>query len=424
MAARPSLSSRLAILAVFYIVQGLPFGFQATALPVYLTASGLSLTKVGFAGALSAPWLLKPLWAPLVDRWGSARFGRRRAWIVPLQAALASTCLAAAFVPSESLGLLLGLIALTNLFAATMDIAVDGLAIDLLDVEELGWGNIAQVVGYKLGMLLGGGVLVWASQWIGWRGLFLAITGLILIALLITLAWREPVRERASSDASEPIQARLGELLRTLANALARPGGLALLAVAATYKTGESVSDAMFEPFLVRAAGWDVPQVGLIVGTWGMAFSLAGSFLGGALAVRFGVARALVLFALLRTLSLAGVLWLSGQVGPLGPIDPDGFVRSVVLVKGFEEIAGGGLTTAMFAFMMSRVDREIGATHYTLIAGVEVLGKVPGGLSSGVLVDAIGFSWTFAIGLALGLVFLPLLMLLRPRSEPVHSPTG
>jgi PAT family beta-lactamase induction signal transducer AmpG len=417
-AARPSLSSRLAILAVFYIVQGLPFGFQATALPVYLTASGLSLTKVGFAGALSAPWLLKPLWAPLVDRWHSDRFGRRRTWIVPLQAALASTCFAAAFVPSESLGLLLGLIALTNLFAATMDIAVDGLAIDLLEVDELGWGNIAQVVGYKLGMLLGGGVLVWASQWIGWHGLFLVITGLITIALLITLSWREPVRER-TPDESAPGRARLAELLSTLGRALARPGGLALLAVAATYKIGESMNDAMFEPFLVRAAGWDAPQVGLIVGTWGMAFSLAGSFLGGALAVRLGVARALVLFAVLRTLSLAGVLWLSGQVGPLGPIDPDGFVRAVVAVKGFEEIAGGGLTTAMFAFMMSRVDRRIGATHYTLIAGVEVLGKVPGGLSSGVLVDAFGFSWTFAIGLALGVAFLPLLMLLRARPEPI-----
>ena len=71
---RPSLTSRLAILAVFYVVQGLPFGFQATALPAYLTASGLSMTQVGFAGALSTPWLLKPLWAPVVDRWTSERW--------------------------------------------------------------------------------------------------------------------------------------------------------------------------------------------------------------------------------------------------------------------------------------------------------------------------------------------------------------
>ncbi|MFV8753594.1 MFS transporter [Nannocystaceae bacterium ST9] len=417
MAAPASLANRLAILAVFYVVQGLPFGFQATALPAYLTAAGLSLTKVGFAGALSAPWLLKPLWAPVVDRWSSERFGRRRTWIVPLQAALASTCFAAAFVPAESLALLLGLIALTNLFAATMDIAVDGLAVDLLGTDELGWGNVAQVVGYKIGMLLGGGVLVWASQWIGWRGLFLTIAALIAIAFVIALGWREPVRERGS-DEPPPVHARMADLIATLGRALARPGGLALLAVVATYKIGESICDAMFEPFLVRVAHWDAPQIGLIVGTWGMAFSLAGSFLGGALAVRLGVGRALVLFAVLRALSLVGVVWLSGQVGPLGD---DAFVGAVVVVKGFEEIAGGGLTTAMFAFMMSRVDRRIGATHYTLLAGVEVFGKVPGGLSSGMLVDAYGFGWTFAFGLMLGLLFLPLLILLRPRESEDHS---
>lgn len=414
MTARPSLASRLAILAVLYVVQGLPFGFQASALPAYLTASGVSLTKVGFAGALSAPWLLKPLWAPLVDRWSSERLGRRRSWILPLQAALASTCLAAAFVPAESLPLLLGLIALTNLFAATMDIAVDGLAVDSLDAHELGWGNIAQVVGYKLGMLIGGGVLVWASQWIGWRGLFLAITGLIVLALLVTLAWREPSRPHAS--ASESDASSFGALLSTLWRALARPGALALVAACATYKIGESMADAMFEPFLVRRAGWSVPEVGLVIGTWGMAFSLAGSFLGGALAARLGVLRALYGFAIARALSLIGVWWLSGQASS------ESLTQLVVVVKGFEEIAGGGLTTAMFAFMMSQVDREIGATHYTLLAGIEVLGKVPGGLASGALADTFGFRWTFALALWLGLAFLPVLLLLRPAAASPPAP--
>lgn len=409
MAKRQRLAAKLAILAVFYLVQGLPFGFQATALPIYLTASGVSLTKVGFAGALSAPWLLKPLWAPLVDRYASERFGRRRSWIVPLQAALASTCLAAAFVPAEQLALLLVLIGLTNLFAATMDIAVDGLAVDLLDADELGWGNIAQVVGYKIGMLIGGGILVWASQWIGWRGLFVAITGIIVVALLITLAWREPAPIRASaSNEDPPSHTSFRALFRTLGAALIQPGGLALLIVVASYKSGESIADAMFEPFLLRRAGWSEAEVGLIIGTWGMAFSLGGSFFGGWLASRVGVYRALVTCAIARTSSLVAVVWLGGlapeQIG----------VTEVVLAKGCEEIAGGALTTAMFAFMMARVDRRIGATHYTLLAGVEVFGKSPGALLSGVVADAIGFAGTFMVGLGLSAACLPLLASVRP----------
>jgi MFS transporter, PAT family, beta-lactamase induction signal transducer AmpG len=405
-----SLAARLAILSVFYLVQGLPFGFQAKALPVYLTSHGLSLTEVGFAGAVSAPWLLKPLWAPFVDRYASERFGRRRSWIVPLQAALASTCLGLAFVPPEALLWFLGLVTLTNLFAATMDIAVDGLAVDMLEPHELGWGNIAQVVAYKIGMVIGGGILLWASQWIGWRGLFQGISALIFVAWLITLLWREPKFDDDEAQQQEPaIRTDLRALLRTLGRALISPGGRTLLLVVATYKIGESISDGMFEPFLVRYAKWTEARIGLVVGVHCMWFSLAGSFLGGALVARWGAYRVMVGFAIARTLAISGVV-------ALARLDPGSIGNADVLIaKGLEELTGGGLTTAMFAFMMGLVDRRIGATHYTLLAGVEVLGKAPGGLLSGVLADAVGFAWTFATGLGISLLCLPLLALVRPR---------
>lgn len=149
-----------------------------------------------------------------------------------------------------------------------------------------------------------------------------------------------------------------------------------------------------------------------------MFFSLAGSFIGGAVASRVGLYRALVGFAIARTAAIGAIVWLSSLApGEIGD-------AQVVLAKGVEELAGGALTTAMFAFMMSRVDRRIGATHYTLLAGVEVFGKVPGGLFSGMLADteALGFSGTFAIGLGLSLLCLPLLLLIRPRAHTPGEP--
>ena len=128
----------IALLLALYFVQGLPFGFQAVALPVYLRQQGASLAEIGLVGVLAAPWMLKMLWAPLVDRYHWPRLGRRRSWILPAQAGLALSCAAAAAVGGTNLTLLLGL------------------------------GNAAQVVGFKFGMLTGGGLLVWMSQWIGW----------------------------------------------------------------------------------------------------------------------------------------------------------------------------------------------------------------------------------------------------------------
>src|SRR5689334_5689906 len=105
---RPGAPRKIALLFALYFAEGLPFGFQSTALPAYLREAGVSLVGIGFVGALSLPWLLKPLWAPLVDRYGSIRFGRRKTWILPMQAGLAITCaLAAQATPDRDLMLLL-----------------------------------------------------------------------------------------------------------------------------------------------------------------------------------------------------------------------------------------------------------------------------------------------------------------------------
>ena len=166
---------KLGVLSTLYFAQGLPFGFQSKGLKLSLTELGLSMTAVTMSSALSLPWSLKPLWGPFVDRHGSERFGRRKSWIVPMQLGLALSCAAAAFTPpSESLGALLVMVFFINLFAATQDVPVDGLAVDLLSPRELGAGNAVQVVGYKVGMIVGGSILVSQLPRLGWRGMMFA----------------------------------------------------------------------------------------------------------------------------------------------------------------------------------------------------------------------------------------------------------
>lgn len=394
---------------MLYAVQGLPFGFQATALPVYLRDEGVSLTGVGLAGAVSVPWMLKALWAPIVDRWTSRRLGRRRSWILPMQLGLAITCVLAAVVsPKGALEPLLLLVLAMNFFAATMDVAVDGLAVDMLAPWQLGRGNIAQVVGYKLGMLTGGGLLVWASESIGWGGLFAAMAALVLAASVVTLFFREPEPRGAHF-----VPASFREIVATLAHAMRTPGAGWLIAFIATYKLGESMADAMFKPFLVDA-GFAPKAIGFWVGTWGMVFSLAGSFVGGVLAGGGRILLAVIVTALARALSIAGEWWLSLQT----PTE-----LTVAIVTSFEHFAGGALTTAIFALMMSRTDRRIGATHFTVLATIEVIGKSPSGWLSGIVTESIGYSGTFALATALSVAFIGLVVPLR-ATEPKVSPAA
>jgi MFS transporter, PAT family, beta-lactamase induction signal transducer AmpG len=405
----------LALLFLLYFAQGLPAGFQGKPLQAYLTQSGVSLSKIGFADALFLPWYCKALWAPLVDRFGSRRFGRRKSWIVPLLLLLTMTCALAAYVRLEhGLATLLVLVFLMNLFAATQDIAVDGLALDLLGQGELGPGNAVQVVGFKVGILIAGGTLLWASVYIGLLGHLGVMAALMLGVLFAVLPLREPAPSLAShldetvpeATAPPPPSRSLGGIVAVVIRALRVPGAGWLLLFIATYKIGESLADRMFTPFLVKS-GFTVGQIGIWIGTYGLIASIAGSLLGGLFVRRVSLLNAVGVTALLRSISMVGLYYLAAA----GPTP-----SAVIGVTIAEHFFGGALTTAMFAFMMSRVDRSVGATHFTVLASVEVLGKSPGGLLSGVLAEQLGFARLFALGTALTFAFLLLLLPLRRQA--------
>jgi len=136
--------------------------------------------------------------------------------------------------------------------------------------------------------------------------------------------------------------------------------------------------------------------------------------MGGLLATRLPLLGAVGLTATLRVFPLFG-RWLLAHWGPTQEL--------FIGVTLAEEFFGGALTTAMFAFMMSRVDRRIGATHYTLLASIEVLGKAPGGPIAGLLATDAGWSYAnvFLLGTVLSVLFVALLLPLRqaPPPQPV-----
>ena len=171
----------------------------------------------------------------------------------------------------------------------------------------------------------------------------------------------------------------------------------------------------MFKPFLVDA-GYREAQIGLWVGTWGMLCSIAGSVGGGLLARRMPLLRLVGWCAVARALPVAGEWWLT-QVDPTP--------ERILAVTCFEHLFGGALTTAMFAYMMSRVDRRIGATHYTLLAAVEVWGKLPAAWLSGFIAARASYATLFAVATVLSVAFLALLApLARSRDRSRRLAAG
>ncbi len=394
------MARRLGLLSLLYFCQGLPGGFLAVALPVILLEQGVSLTEVGFVSALSLPWMLKVLWAPLVDRHGSVRFGRRRSWMVPTMFAMLACTLAIGVLdPEDDLTLVLGLFFALNLAAATQDIAVDGFAVSSLRGRELGPANAAQVGGFKLGNLFGGGVLLAVSATLGWFGVFACMAAVIGVAIVAVLLTHE-----AKDDA--PTTLGTLDVVRTVLAELWRQPAYAGFLFAA--KFGETFGGALIKAAMQRH-GFSRELIGTIDGIFGSIATITGAVVGGALARRWGWARALVVMSTLQGAALCAIAWYQR-----GAVDATGFGLRVAC----ENFAGGGVGVAVFMLAMAKSRRDIGAAQFTAAQVVYMLGAAVATPLSFALADAVTIAPVMATGGVLAIGVAALAWHLRRRIDP------
>ncbi|WP_043661180.1 MFS transporter [Nocardia thailandica] len=373
-------ASTLVLLSSLYFAQGLPFGFFTQALPVVLRESGFSLVAISASGVLFLPWALKFLWAPCVDRYGT-----RRTWLLTMQlGAAAVAAILSCLDLSSSLRWLFAGIVVVNLLSATQDVATDGLAVRLLGPRERGLGNGIQVGAYRIGMIVGGGALLWLFAVSGWRLLFLAMAGLIVLTTIPVWLLREPVTDR-------PPRPKPVLLLGTWLVRLRRPGVVGFIALIGAYKFGDSMASALTGPFL-SDAGLDLTRIALVKGVLSSAGALGGAALGGWLAYRHGRRSALLIGGVTQTAAIS--LYLLAALGVGG-------FELLVAASLTEHIFGGAATVAVFALMMDAADTDHPGSDYTLSACAIVVVQGVAGMVAGVIGDTAGYPALFATGLVL-----------------------
>ncbi|MFD6388489.1 MFS transporter [Nocardia sp. NPDC060259] len=381
-ATRPGVitTSTLVLLSALYFAQGLPFGFFTQALPVVLRESGYSLVAISASGVLFLPWALKFLWAPYVDRYGT-----RRTWLLVLQLSAAAVAMVLAVLDlSSSLRWLFVGIVVVNLLSATQDVATDGLAVRLLGPRQRGLGNGIQVGAYRIGMIVGGGALLWMFAVSGWRMLFLAMAVLIVLTTVPVWLLREPVADR-------PPRPHPAHLLGAWWIRLRRPGILVFIALIGAFKFGDSMASALTGPFL-SDAGLDLGQIAVIKGVLSSAGALAGAAFGGWLAYRYGRRSALLIGGVTQTASIA--LYLFAALG-LG-----GF-ELLVTASLAEHVFGGAATVAVFALMMDASEPDHAGSDYTLLACAIVVVQGVAGMAAGIVGELAGYPALFTTSLIL-----------------------
>jgi PAT family beta-lactamase induction signal transducer AmpG len=453
---------------------GLPLLLVLRTLSAWLAEDGVEIATIGLFGFVMAPYTLKFLWAPLMDRLPlpvlTAAFGRRRGWLLLTQAGLICAIFGLGLTdPAHDLLTTALMALLVAFFSASQDIVIDAYRIEILSEHQLGAGSANYVTGYRVGMWVASAGALYLADLAGWSVAYAAMALLVLVGVITVLLNPEPAAPADDVLPAAPAAAggqRPLVLLLLLAAALglftgllfgagfgARAGWVGGIAVAlllgalsTVFGHSPAFRQAVLEPFrdfmlrngisvalvilvfisLFKASdvlltlmanpfyleiGFSKSQIAWVSGTFGFLVTFIGSYLAGTLIYRIGI---------LPGLWLGGVLMMASNLmfallawaGPSYPL-----FHAVILV---ENVSGGMGTTAFVAYLASLCNRRYTAVQYALLTSfMQMFGKfvvVPG---SGFLVAELGWINFFVLSTLAG---LPALALLWWLGRHVHAP--
>ncbi len=280
-------SWRLGAVSLLSISSGLPLGLILTGIPAWMTDEKVDIKTIGVITMAQAPYGLKFLWSPLMDRVVPPWLGRRRGWVVVCQLVLAAATFGlTSQAISPAIGAVAALSLLISFASASQDIAYDAYVVEVLHPDEHGPAVGARSALYRLGMWTSGYIVVTAHGLLGWPVTLSILAVIYLLLVPVTIFAPEP------SVPPQPPRTLRAAVWEPFVAFLGRPNALVLMGFILIYRLAATMADALVTPFLLQMGYSDV-EVGVGRGSIGLIGTLAGTFVGGSMTTRFGVGRSL-----------------------------------------------------------------------------------------------------------------------------------
>ena len=377
-----------------------------------LREAGVALSTIGYLSWVALVYPMKWAWSPLLDRVSipllTRRLGRRRAWLLTAQAAVAAGLIGMAMAdPQRELALLVACAFFTAVAGATQDIALDAYRIESAGPERQGALAAMYQSGYRLGMIWAGAGALWIAARAAdsapeyrpqaWFVSYAAMAASMLVGVA-ALAWSR--EHEAPSPAGAAVRPRLVEPFLDFARRY-RWHALLILALVSSYRFANILMGVMANPFY-HDLGFTKEQVAAVSKVYGVAMALLGGFVGGSLTLRFGIARMMWIAALVSSSSILLYALLATRGADL---------RLLILAVSTDNFTEGIAGTVFIAYLSGLTNRSFSATQYAVLSSTMLMiPKLAGGFS-GAAVEAIGYPAFFcgcaaSGGVALALVWL------------------
>ncbi len=434
-------SWRLGAVTLLSLSSGLPLGLVITAVPAWLAVSGVDIKTIGLITLVQLPYGFKFVWSPLLDRLRPPFLGSRRGWILISQVMLALVVGALGFLaasmatcepgseackalPAPDPLLVSAVAALSFLIAfasASQDIVYDAYAVEVLEKHEHGTAVGARSALYRAGMWLSGNIAITLGPIWGWKWTLLSQAAVYLALMPVTVFAPEP-----PSVEGRP-QTLKDALWKPFVGMLGRPRALEIISFVLLYRLADSIAGALVSPFLLQK-GFSSFDVGVVRGGVGVAGTLLGTILGGALAGRAGVGRALWICGVLQIVSNSGYAVVAVIEPTTGAISIPGIEATVNLplqLAIFIETLTGGMGWGAFGVLLLRLtDKRFPATQYALFSSLVGLARTFVGPPAGVMADALGWRDFFLLTMAFGIPGMVMLKRFVPWGQEPKEVSG
>jgi MFS transporter, PAT family, beta-lactamase induction signal transducer AmpG len=388
-------------------VSGLPNPLSESILQAWFTDLGFTNTRIGVLMYVALPYLLKPLWAPFMDRFSVPWLGRRRGWISLIQLVMAaSIAMLAGFGTQTSLTTIAVVLLFIVFLSASQDIVIDAYRTDISKPPERGIASAASNLGYRATSWGALAVSLILADYFGWRIAFLVLA-LVTAALVLATAWApEPEDPRGTKlpTFAESVTIPLRELFGV-------PGVIALIVLIIFYKIGDAFAVKFFTAFLMNV-GFTKTEVGLVVKAVLVTGSIIGAVLGGLWMVKLGLRRAMFTFAIVQAFTNLGYLLLIA------------FGKSYVVMVGavaLDALASGMGNIASVALMMALCDKRFSAFQYALLSVIALLPRYTLGYPAGWIADNGGWATYYWTSFALAIPGILLVWFLRRRIDSLDD---
>ena len=407
---------------------GLPLLLVFGTLSFWLREAGIDRTTIGHLSWVGLAYGFKWVWSPLVDRMPipllTPWLGRRRSWLLLSQCVIVLALVAMAYTdPRLALSPIVWGALAVAFASATQDIALDAFRIESAEVERQAALAATYQTGYRLAMIWAGAGVLWIAaraevadasryQVTAWQTAYLVMAASMLPGMVTVLLSAEPFK-RALAPARSAQEWLQGALIAPFADFFQRFRWQAalVLGLIALYRISDVVMGIMANPFYVDL-GYTKDEVAAVTKIYGVVMTLAGAFVGGVLAVRFGVMRILMLGAVLSAASNVLFAWLAGHGHDL---------TALIFVVSADNLSSGIASAAFIAYLSGLTNIRYSATQYALFSSLMLL--LPKFLAgfSGQYVDAFGYGRFFVATAVLGVPVLLLIWLAaRARRDKVE----